>query len=337
MIALVLVTGYAVRRDHQVDVEDVEPSTLAAPTSDFPANDPPPLWAFAMDPPETAHFAKQGDDDAPRRVPGTMVALSRKQTQDLFNVADWHPDAHPKAPDIVMHGRRPRPAACAFCHMPNGMGIPENAALAGMSEDYILEQIAAYRSGQRSTVMPQMVSFKGMAGIAKAMTDAEAAEAAAYFASLKPRKWIDVIETETVPKTIVKVYTMMRDPAGGKEPIGNRIIEIPANERSYDLRDDGIGFIAYVPRGSIARGRELAAGGGGQTIACATCHGEKLRGAGNVPPIAGRGPSSLTRQLYNFQYGKRTGANADLMKPVVEKLTAADRVAIVAYVSSLEP
>lgn len=291
-----------------------------------------------MDPPETAHFQKSADDDVPKSVPNSTVQLSRKQAFNLFDAPDWHPDSHPPAPDIVMHGRRPRPAACAFCHFAHGMGIPEGATLAGLSENYILEQINAYRSGARGTVRPDMIAFRGMVGVAKALTDEEAKAAASYYASLKGRPWIKVVETKTVPKTIVKAYTLVRDPAGGTEPIGNRIIEMPLDENLFDLRDDGSGFIAYVPVGSIKRGRALVTTGGkGKTIPCAACHGSDLRGMGDVPAIAGRGPSNLTRQLYNIQYGARNGTQVDLMKPVVAKLTPEDRVAIVAYVSSLKP
>lgn len=338
VVAIILASGavYSLWTDAPSADRETQKVASATPVPGFPADDPPPLWAFTMDPPESAHLAKRDDDDELRRVPGSTISLSRAQTQDLFNVADWHPDSHPPAPHIVKHGRRPRPAACAFCHMLNGMGTPPNAALAGMSEAYIIEQMTAYRSGERLTVMPEMVAFKGMVGTAKATSDADIAQAAAYYASLKPRKWIDVVEVDTVPKTVVKSYALLRDPAGGTEPIGNRIIELPKDERSYDLRDDGIGFIAYVPKGSVARGRQLVENSD-PAIACASCHGDKLQGMGDVPPLAGRGPSSLTRQLYNFQYGRRTGVKADLMKPVVQNLNAADRVAMVAYISSMDP
>jgi cytochrome c553 len=314
------------------------PATPELTTPAFPADDPPPAWAFSMDPPQTADFQKSPDDNLPRTVPNSMVQFTRSQVLNLFDAPDWHPDSHPPAPDIVMHGRRPRPAACAFCHMAHGMGIPENGALAGLSEAYLLQQINAYRSGSRGSARPEMVSYRGMVGIAKAMTDAEAQSAAGYYASLKGRPWIRVVETDTVPKTIVKAYTLVRDAAGGTEPIGNRIIEMPVDESRYDLRDDAAGFIAYVPVGSLKRGRALVTTGDhGRTIPCATCHGPDLRGAGDVPPIAGRGPSSLTRQLYNIQFGTRGGPEVELMKPVVAHLTAEDRVAIVAYVSSLKP
>jgi len=311
----------------------------AAQTADpFPAADPPPAWAFAMDPPATAHMTHDATDTAPHHIAGSTVALTRAQTQDLFDVPDWRPDRHPPAPGIVMHGRRPGAYACGFCHLPNGTGIPENASLAGLPEGYILKQIVGYRSGARGTARPEMVSHIGMTGIAKAITDDEAKAAAHYYASLKPRTWIKVIETVTVPRTIVKAYTLVRDPAGGTEPIGDRIIEIPADEARSELRDDASGYLAYVPPGSIARGRALAAtGGGGRTLACAACHGSALRGQGDVPSIAGRSPSNLVRQLYDIQYGKRTGNAVAPMVPVVAGLTAGDRVALVAYLTSLKP
>jgi len=42
-----------------------------------------------------------------------------------------------------------------------------------------------------------------------------------------------------------------------------------------------LGFIDYVPVGSLAKGKALVTGGGsGQTVPCAICHGASLKGAG---------------------------------------------------------
>ena len=62
--------------------------------------------------------------------------------------------------------------------------------------------------------------------------------------------------------------------------------------------------------------------------------GADLRGNGPVPGIAGRSPSYLARQMYDIQVGARHGEWAELMKPVVAKLTNEDMVYITAYVSS---
>ena len=124
-----------------------------------------------------------------------------------------------------------------------------------------------------------------------------------------------------------------------KEPLGTRIMETPENpERTEILRDPRSGFIAYVPQGSLKKGEALAkTGGNGRTEACGVCHGSDLMGLGPVPGIAGRSPSYLARQMFDMQVGARHGEWADLMKPVVAKLTEEDLVNISAYVASLMP
>ncbi len=79
-------------------------------------------------------------------------------------------------------------------------------------------------------------------------------------------------------------------------------------------------------------------GGSGKTIPCGSCHGEGLKGDGNFfPPLAGRSPTSMARQLYDFKIGTRDGRNALAMKPVVAHLTDQDIVDLTAYIASLEP
>src|SRR5258708_20909891 len=87
----------------------------------------------------------------------------------------------------------------------------------------------------------------------------------------------------------------------GDEPIGNRIIELPQDPARAESRDPHSGFVAYVPAGSIAKGKELVtAGGSGKTIACAICHGPSLAGLGEIPIIAVHSPMSIFCQLYYF-------------------------------------
>jgi cytochrome c553 len=298
----------------------------------------PPPWAFAMDPPETAQLKPGPADNVPRRAPNSAVSFTRAQLLDLFNAADWHPNDHPPAPEVVMHGRKPGVFACAYCHYPNGAGLAENAALAGLPADYIVQQFRDFKTGARSSALPHMVSFESMPRFAAAITLADLKAAADYFASLKMRPWIKVIETDTVPKTRSIGYTLRPDPGGGTEPLGYRIVETPANPALYDLHDSESGFIAYVPRGSIAKGRALATtGGGGKTQPCESCHGPGLKGMDATPPLAGRGTSNFTRQLYNFREGARGGAMAQPMQSVVAYLTEADMVDLAAYVASLKP
>jgi cytochrome c553 len=125
---------------------------------------------------------------------------------------------------------------------------------------------------------------------------------------------------------------------GGSEPIGQRIVEVPMDAEQFEHRDTRSQFIAYVPKGSIAKGEALAkTGGAGVTTPCATCHGPDLRGVESVPGIAGRSPSYLVRQIYDFQQHARAGSAGVLMGPVVERLSHDDMVSLAAYVSSLKP
>jgi hypothetical protein len=68
------------------------------------ADDTPPAWAYAVNPPD---FKVQPDDGTPRHVPDSIVAFTVTQARDLFFALDWHPSDHPPLPDIVAHGRKP--------------------------------------------------------------------------------------------------------------------------------------------------------------------------------------------------------------------------------------
>ena len=168
---------------------------------------------------------------------------------------------------------------------------------------------------------------------AKDMTDEEMKSSAAYFASLKYTPWVTVREAADVPKTRITGNVFFRLPGSETEPIGNRIIEMPEDAERFELRDPHSGFIAYVPPGSIKRGGELVASGGGKTLPCGICHGLDLQGLGPVPGIAGRSPSYIMRQLWDMQQGARKGEWSPLMKPVVDHLTQEDMLAIAAYVA----
>jgi len=177
-----------------------------------------------------------------------------------------------------------------------------------------------------------------MRGVATNVSETDLAEAARYFASLRPRPWIRVIETDAVAKTRVNGWMLVPSGESGTEAIGERIIETPVDLERTERRDDRSGFIAYVPVGSIGKGEALVkTGGQGTTTACGSCHGPALRGFGAAPPLAGRSPSYLVRQLYDIQHGARQGPGTELMQQPVARLTLADMVSIAAYVASLEP
>ncbi len=301
-----------------------------APAADVPA------WAFPVVTPGGPAIR---DDGSAKHVPNSGVTFTRHQLGDISGqVPDWHPDEHPPMPAIVATGRPPLVFACGYCHLPTGAGRPENASLAGLTPAYMKQQMIAFRNGERPGSAVGRLPQNLMIALAKAATDAEINEAAGYFASLKPASFVTVIESSTVPKTIVAGWMLTLAPAGGTEPIGNRIIEMPEDFERAENRDSRTPYLAYVPLGSLQKGGDLVTTGGtGRTVQCATCHGPELKGLVDVPRLAGRSPSYLMRQLYDLKNGARTGGASALMKPVVANLTDEDMVAIVAYVASRKP
>jgi len=242
-------------------------------------------------------------------------------------------------PRLVAEGDKARKiVACALCHSPSGRGRSQNAGIAGLPVDYIVGQLHDMRAGLRKSAEPRKKNAGEMVEFARAMTEKEIREAAVYFAAIPWTPWMKVIETGTVPRMASADGMWLPLPGSAREPIGNRIIETPADVARTDLRDPHSGFIAYVPKGAVAKGRRLVTtGNGGRIIACTVCHGKDLNGIAPIPGIAGRSPSYVARQLYDMQQGARHGALTSLMQPVVAKFTAEDIVNIAAYTASVPP
>lgn len=294
-----------------------------------------PAWAYALNPPDAQPAAV---DDKPQRVPGSTASFTSREIAAIgVQAPDWHSDEHPAMPGIVGRSREPRVYACAYCHLPNGAGRPENASLAGLSASYIKAQLLAFREGKRPGSEPRRVPQTNMIALAKQLTAAEVEAAATYFASLPPVSFVKVVETSTVPRTVVAGWMLAKAPGNSTEPIGNRIVELTADVQRFQNRDSRTPYVAYVPMGSIKRGADLVAtGSAGRTLPCAACHGPDLKGLADVPQLVGRSPSYLFRQLYDFHSGTRNGGASELMKPVVARLTDEDMVAIAAYLASRE-
>ena len=213
-----------------------------------------PAWAYAWDP----DFKVPSADDVLRRVPGSTAAFSFTQVRDLFFSPDWHPDDHLPMPEVVARGRKPDVRACGSCQRAEGTGGPENSGLAGLPAAYIVQQMADYKSGARKFSGPQRTPVLLMAEAAKAATEAEVQAAANYFSALKPKSIIKVVETDTVPKTYIARNFYVIAESGGKEPVGQRIVEVPVDVEQFELRDSRSQFVAYVPIGSVAAGETLA-------------------------------------------------------------------------------
>jgi cytochrome c553 len=289
-----------------------------------------PSWAYNIP-----------DKDQPPLAPlkGTIHVQGSTQEYDAAQVRsttsppDWFPDEHPAAPSIVKGPNAPPGATCGTCHLMSGQGHPESADIAGLPAEYIVRQMQYFKSGARK-------DDDRMGPIAKHVSDENVLQAAEYFATVKPTPWVKVIETATPPKTYVSIDARHRvlDPNGGTEPIGHRIIETPVDPMQTSIRNPHSAFIAYVPPGSIAKGEALVkTGGSGKTIKCAICHGDDLKGLGEVPRLAGLQPVYIARQLICMQNGSSSGTATALMKKVVANLSEDDFISISAYLGSLPP
>ena len=287
-----------------------------------------PAWAY---PAPDATPPAGAEASGPVKVPGSTKSYTQKEIDDLANPPDWFPDEYKNAPTIVRSGAADKGFACGSCHLFSGGGHPESANLAALSADYIVQQMADFKSGDR-------IDPARMNTIAQATSDEDAKQAADYFAAQKPTVWVKVMEADMVPKTWVNAARMRLPlPGGGMEPTGNRIIEVPQDPALATARDPKSGFIAYVPPGSVAKGEMLASTGGGKTISCTVCHGDGLKGFGNIPELAGQHPIYIARQLFGFKAGTGKSAAAQQMQKVAENLTVDDIIALSAYAAAQAP
>ncbi len=308
-----------------------------------------PLWAYGFNGPPSSQASPPPTPGPPPdnkimlHVDGSKLAFTRAQVADYYGPADWFPEDHPSMPDIVAHGRKtasPPIIACGLCHLPNGNGRPENANLTGLTYDYIVQQMLDFRKGSRQSSDRRKTNTALMIGFAKNMTDEEVKAAATYFAAIPAKQSSKVLESDTAPQTRPSggLFIPIQGDGPMTELLGDRIIEVPVDESQTETRrNPRVRFIAYVPKGSLARGEILVRTGNGKVTPCTVCHGADLRGLGPVPRLAGNSPSYIARQLYDMQSGHRAGLWMPLMAPVVAGLSAGDVLAAAAYLGSLRP
>jgi cytochrome c553 len=309
---------------HSQQPQQPAPGTPTALPS-VPAREP--SWAFPVQAGQLP-----AEPAGPKSVPGSTKKYTPQEIDDLLNPPDWFPDEHKPAPPIVQKGHG-MALACGSCHLMSGLGHPESSDLTGLSAPYIVQQMIDFKNGTRKDP-----TGKRMNGIAMEATEMEIREAAEYFAALPRKPFQKVMEAAMVPKTFLGNGRMRYvDPAGGMEPIGQRIISVPEDQARARMRDPNSGFISYVPPGSIARGKTIVETGGGKTTQCTLCHGQDLKGIAAVPRLAGMHPVYTARQLLWFKDGTRAGTDAVLMKPWAATLNIDDIIAVSAYLATLAP
>ncbi|MDB4917461.1 MAG: cytochrome c class, partial [Gemmatimonadetes bacterium] len=204
--------------------------------------------------------------------------------------------------------------------------------------EYIVRQIEDMKTGARKSAMAGWAPFNNMHRVADSVTAAEARAAAKYFAGIPARRHFNVVERAEIPVAyqVAFVYAIKKD--GGTEPLGDRFIEVADDLERHELRDPKATYTAFVPPGSIATGKRIATAKEKIPLrACASCHGPALLGVGPIPPIAGRSPSYLFRQLLAFRNGARVTQTSAPMQKVTASLTLDEMIAVSAYAGSLRP
>ena len=352
MLAVTVLLGCAVGVIAAIDTPALGQDGKGKAKAEQPASPNYPAWAYAIPPappPGAAPPAPVNDDGKMLSLPETNLQFTfnkvrgrlNNETQERVAPADWYPQDHPTMPKIVAEGDNARNIiACALCHLPPGKGRPENAPPMAQPAGYTMQQLMDFKNGLRRSADPRKGNTNNMINFAKQMTEQEMRESANYYAAQKWTPWIRVVESAQAPKVRSQagMWIPLTGADSGMEPIGQRIIETPENpEYAEKMRSARSGFIAYVPVGSVAKGQQLVMNGDPARgiIACTVCHGGDLHGIQpNIPSIAGRSPSYIARQLFDFQAGARNGSMGALMKPVVTNMTNEDFVNITAYLAS---
>jgi cytochrome c553 len=193
-----------------------------------------------------------------------------------------------------------RSAACAGCHGANGQGIPPNPALAGKSEEEMLQAMKDYKSGKRHNAI--------MKGLVAHLSDSDMANLAAYYASLKKSG----PATGAAPAAAGSAISAA-PPAGG-----SAIGAAPTA---------GGSAIAAVPAaGDPAAGKAKAA-------TCSACHGANGQGDPPNPALAGKSQDELAQAMKDYKLGKRNNA---IMKGLMAGLSDSDMANLAAYYASLK-
>jgi cytochrome c553 len=272
-------------------------------------------WAYPVEPPPGSNNA----DAAPPGKPINQALIATTYT------------GLPRMPEVVAKGK---PLPCMQCHLANGGSHPESAAISGLTANYIIQQVHAFRDGERADVRTGR-----MVQVAKIVSEKDLKEAAEYYAAIGPdrQKWLKTVVSNDVPKGPSPFGGggfRYHAADGGTESLPQgKVVEMADNDDLVRARDqiDG-GFVQYVRADDLALGEKVAAMGG-----CATCHGADYKGVGDVPRLAGQHTVYMIRQLKDIQTGARKDKNAALMKPIAATLSDREIVAVAAYLASKSP
>lgn len=271
-------------------------------------------WAYPVEPPPGTNA-----DAAPPSKRVSQYLILRSYT------------GLPSMPEAVATGK---PLPCMQCHLANGGSHPESAAIAGMSVNYIMEQVHAFRDGERVDVRTGR-----MVQVAKIISEKDLEQAAQYYAAIGASRqhWVKTIVGNEVPKGPAPFGGggfRYHAGDGGTEPLPvGMVVETAEDDDLVRARDQiNGGFVQYVNAEDLALGEKVAAAG-----KCGTCHGADYKGIGDVPRLAGQHSLYSIRQLKDMQTGARKDKNVALMQPALAPLSDREIVAVSAYLASKSP
>src|SRR5215475_11452165 len=179
-------------RAHQAATKLASDSATAASSSKVDIPD----WPY----PKGAHEPAKPDDGKLFHIPGSTKSYTDTQINGSTSTVDWFPELHPAPPAPVIDGKDGAYKACGQCHLIDGRGKPDTADLQGLPVAYFLQQLADMKEGKRRSLVPR-ATLNDMIPVAKALDEADAKLAAAYFHSMPVARNTRVVETDTVPVT----------------------------------------------------------------------------------------------------------------------------------------
>ena len=276
--------------------------------------------------------------------------------------AGWSQEGATPAGDIN-RGKAIAAQTCESCHGAQGVSVqPGVPHLAGQHQAYIVAGVTAYRQGIRKD--------PNMTPIAEQLSEADAADAAAYFASLapfreRPRAAASPVPVETAPFAEIKDALGEcgachgddgnADIPGTPSLAGQHAPYLMAAVKSYmdgsragdvmqpfleSLDDSTIEDMAYyystvVPKEAPPAAEGDAIAGLAATASCVNCHAiDGNNKDPKTPRIAGLDAEYLVEALEAYRTGTRTHS---VMREAVATLRSADIKNVAAYYASKPP
>lgn len=299
---------------------------------------PPALqWAYPSASPHTPELKTPAGvyvtPNGKRKLTAAQVdALTPKD-------GDWFPNSHPTPPAVITTQGPNGAAPCAECHMINGQGVASVPDIAGVSAGYLFGELKSFRSGARTSSQPGRLATAVMIRVAKSWTEADLRKAVAYYASLPRRTPTQIVETDTAPAMRIERFgwTYVDTSHPRKLPLNGTVAEAPESIVKVFMYDPSNHQLVYVSKSTLMLGEKLVRTGDGGGQPCTSCHGADLRGGPVAPPLAGRDPAYLARQLWDIRSGARSGALVAAMRGPANGLSPSDVTAVSAYIGSQAP